>query len=198
MLPDWPQVKGDLAKKLEIFVRERVQVHLGPLGQIRQASVFEGESQQLVRAKGDIEHVPFEETYVDTQATPEELIGMPFDKLLERFDQMAQEMAGKIATSMYASLSEAVERVGNTIDARGTKLTAEMLLTSLGKIQIDFGPDGLPKLPAIHIHPKLVETVELATAKLESDPALRQEFQALIDSKREEWNVREASRELVG
>lgn len=127
-----------------------------------------------------------------------ELPATTLDTILAKIDNAAQQIARQVAENIYQTISEAVERVGNTIDAKGQKPSAELILETLAKIQVDFDRDGKPRMPELHIHPTLEEATKLAFEELENNPELKKQFKQTMEEKREEWRAREASRILVG
>ncbi|MGH9890766.1 MAG: hypothetical protein ACREA0_02025 [bacterium] len=198
MLPDFPDVKTDLSEQLVIFLKARVDHHLGPLSKIARVRFFEGDRQELIRASGEAEPSGYEEIRSGFGVRDEELPDLTLDALLMKLDQAAEELAQQMGKGLYTKISEAVERVGNVVDAKGRKLEATMILELLSSIDVDFNQDGTPRLPEIHIHPTLSEGIQLAAEEFERRPDLKQQFKEIIDQKREDWRAREASRKLVG
>lgn len=127
-----------------------------------------------------------------------EIPTMTIEDVLLRLGETAQDMARQTAQYMYGTIAAAVDKVGNTVSAGGKKPTAETLLEALTKIQIDFNPDGSPRMPEWHVHPDAANAIELAGEELERDPELKREFGQLLARKKEEWRAREANRKLVG
>jgi hypothetical protein len=198
LLPDYPRIKAELAARLLRFLRIRHDFHLGPLSQIPRIRFHEGEAYSLKRSSGEEEPGEFKETAASITIKHDEVPSMTLDSLLQRFDEAAQEMARQQAEGVYGSISEAMERAGNVFDARGQRLTAQMIIEALSKIQIDFNRDGSPRMPEMHIHPSFVDAVRLAGEELEKNPALKRQFRQVLEEKKEEWRAREASRRLVG
>jgi hypothetical protein len=103
-----------------------------------------------------------------------------------------------MAEAFYRSMSETLDRAGQSISAQGRPLSAEHILEMLTKIQIDFDQSGTPRLPEIHIHPRMQEAADKAMRELQTNAELGRQWEALIVQKKEEWRAREASRRLVG
>jgi hypothetical protein len=198
MLPDYPGVKRELSTRLDAFLKERVDFHLGPLRRIRRIKLFEGDSQMLTRASGEQESTEFKEVRAGFSIRVDEFPTLTLASLLERFDQVAQDVARQTAENLYSTVSRAVERVGNVVDAKGERFSAELILETLSTMQIDFDSDGTPHLPELHIHPSLAEAAKLAEEEVKGNRELRRQFARIIEEKREEWRAREASRRLVG
>jgi hypothetical protein len=123
---------------------------------------------------------------------------MTIDVLVERMRHGAQDMAAQISKGSFQSISDAVDKVGNVVNGKGAPFSADLYLEALEKIQIDFGPDGKPRLPTVVVAPSKGPQIPRVLESLEKDPTLSAKFDRLIEKKREEWLVREASRKLVG
>src|SRR5688500_14544361 len=125
MLPDYPKVKADLSERLLVFLRARVDHHLGPLSQIARVRFFEGDSRELTRASGETEPSGFEELRSGFTVRDEELPGLTLDSVLRKFDQAAQGLAQGMAKSLYTNISQTVEKVGNVVEAKGGQITGQ-------------------------------------------------------------------------
>lgn len=199
MLPDFPKLKSDISARLRDFLRLRFRHHLGPLSEIQRYTVFEGAGKsRLVRSSGEIEDSDMTRISAEFSIKNDEILTMTLESLLERLDEVAKAMAQQFAQHTYQKVSEAVEKVGNVVDARQRKLSAEIVLEALSKIQIDFGPDGKPIMPSFHIHPDLTKAAQLVNEQFEQSPDLRKQYAEIMQDKKEKWRAREASRRLVG
>lgn len=198
MLPDFTRVKTDLAEMLEALMRQLVRRHLGPLGRIPRVTLFEGGSQVLSRPSGEEEPTAFREIQVRFMVTDDEAPTMTFTSLVEKMNAAAEEIAKKMAADLYGTIHRAVEQVGNVVDAQGERFSARLILETLSRMQIDFGPNRAPRMPELHVHPDLSEAVDRAQRELSENPRLKRQFKQMLDEKREEWRAREASRRLVG
>ncbi len=198
MLPDSAKLKRDLSARLRRFLEIRMLHHLGPLAESPRVRFFEGERRAVVRRSGQQEPVePFEISSTMTFQN-DELPTLSLENLLEKLDLAAQDMAAQVARHSYEVISKAAESVGNMVDAKQMRVSAEMILEGLSKMYIAFDESGRPQMPSIHCHPDLEKAILLATEELERSPALRQQLIELLILKKEEWRVREASRRLVG
>ena len=68
---------------------------------------------------------------------------------------------------------------------------------SFEKIWLDFDEYGRLKPPAIWGGKTAMEKMAAAIVEIESTPALRRRYEALMEKKREEWRDREIARNLV-
>jgi hypothetical protein len=198
MLPDYPKVKSHLSQRLNSFVQERIDFHLGPLRTVARIRLFEGSTRSMTRESGEVDPGRTFEARAELALGKDELPMITLQDVLAKLDRGAQEMARQMAENTYQTISDAVEKVGNVTDAGGRRLTAEVILDALSSIHIEFRPDGTARMPEMHIHPSLAEAAKLAIAELEGNADLRRQFQQIIEDRREVWRAREASRKLVG
>jgi hypothetical protein len=198
VLPDYPGVKAELAAWLQDAFQQLVDHHLGPLRRVRRSRLFQGDAQVLTRPSGREDPTEFREAKVSFTIRDDELPTITLQSILERMEQAAREMARQIAEDMYRTITKTVEQVGNVVNAKGQRISAELILETLSKIQIDFNPDGTARMPEVHIHPDLAEAANIAEKEFKDNTGLRKQFKQIMETKREEWRAREANRRLVG
>jgi hypothetical protein len=199
MLPDYPKLKKDISERLNYFIRKRLNHYLGPLSEIGHIRHFEGSGSRIVRPSGEEEPTQMHEIRSkEMEFKAEEVPSMTLDKILKKFDEMAFSMAEQIAQNFYKTVTEATHKAGTTVDGKQSKMSAQIILEVLSKMQIDFDTEGKARMPEIHIHPNLEEATKRALEELNKNPELKKDFEYLIVEKKEEWRAREASRKLVG
>ena len=64
--------------------------------------------------------------------------------VLDKINSMAKEMSGKIAKSLYDTMSEAAEKGGNVISVDGESLSNDLLLKKVEKMHLSFDEEGQP------------------------------------------------------
>jgi hypothetical protein len=198
MLPDFPQLKSELAARLNHFLEKRMHFHLGALSEARKINYIEGDRSKMIRHNGDIEPILPTELKASISWNEAELPSITLEEVLTRLDEAAKEMAAQMARQTYASLSQTSEKAGTVVDAKNTPMRAELILEWFSQIYLDFNRDGKPQLPSIISHPSQSEGVKEALKELDRNPNLNHKFREIIETKREDWRVREASRRLVG
>jgi hypothetical protein len=85
-----------------------------------------------------------------------------------------------------------------TVNAKGKKLDAELILQMFETIQLEFNDDG--SMQPLHVIGALFTPEHLAAAEKQmvDSPELSKRYEELIARKKEEWSAREADRKLVG
>lgn len=93
---------------------------------------------------------------------------------------------------------EAADSVGNAVHTGG-ELTPDKFLEVFRRIEMDFDPETLEPAPGFVwvMHPETAATVVPKIKEWEKDPEFNAQYSAIINTKREEWRDREASRKLV-
>jgi hypothetical protein len=172
--------------------------HDAMFAEIPRHRVFEGDQLTMNRADGSGDSDPFFEAQSDITIPFDEMVTLELPAVLERFEKTAQDLLSQRAKHFFATISAGADKVGNTIDAKGQKLTASLYLDMIDKIWLDFEPDGSPKLPTMVIHPDLRQRAQDISTELQTNPDYRDRFAKIIERKREEWRAREANRELAG
>jgi hypothetical protein len=98
---------------------------------------------------------------------------------------------------VFEGLDKTLEAAGQVDDAKGAKIAPELILRMLERIEMEFDDAGQNHLTVV-IHPDKMPAFAAASRELDEDPVMRERHRELIERKREEWRVREASRRLVG
>lgn len=198
MLPDWPQLKREIWEELDFFMKERHLLYLGAFSESPRQQVFEGRSSEIIRPDGEIDETEFKTISAEFSYDSNELSQLTLGDVLRKLDGVAKEMAEKFQQSAYEALARMCDKHGNTIEGKGEPLSPDLIIESWEKIMIPFDPNGRPRFPTLHIDKGMAEVVQNSLKRLEEDPKYRTRVEALIESKRQQWNAREADRKLVG
>ena len=197
MLPDYPDLKSQLQQKLNDWLRARVNFYSAPMSGVRETRVFEGSGTATLQSGALVRRKPFTKGQAEFEVAYSEVPTLTLDKVLERLDGAARELANQKMDLFFSTISEAAESAGNVVQA--TKgLTPEALLELFDKMQLEFDENGkISGLQAV-LGPKQIQEMEETQRLIESDPNLKRRFDNVLARKRVEWRVREASRNLVG
>lgn len=112
-------------------------------------------------------------------------------------DEMAKEIGSQMAKYQFEVLNKTIEETGNSVDAKGQKLSPELFLETISKMSISFDKDGNPKLPTIVISPKTADQWKRVMSEAEADPEHKKKFDAIIAQKKKDFDAEQASRKLV-
>lgn len=198
MLPDYHDLKTELAELLQRFMRHRVAAHSGFVGQIPKARVFEGHKSVIRRSAGDTSSNDFQRLSVSHSVPVADADRMTFGDVLQHLDQIAANMAKEMSTLAFKQLDETLEAAGQVFKAKGETMTPAVFMKVIEGIEMSFDADGRHRKLSLVIHPdKSAATMAMLKA-LDEDPEIREQYNAVIERKREQWRAREASRKLVG
>jgi hypothetical protein len=197
MLPDYPILKRELAEALNEQLRRRVHARLGIVKEFGHRRVHEGRSTLIARADGSEQLAGFEQLDTSLNMTRAEIRDLDPSVLFHRIDAAAEELARQQSKYAFKAIEDAAAAATNVVEGKG-EFSVELFLEAFGKLEIEFESDGKPRFPCLVIHPTAAEDVVRALRVLESDQKLKARFDVLIETKREEWRAREASRKLVG
>lgn len=194
MLPDFLKTKEKLKKMLDSERKRAELLHLGPIADAPKLMIFEGNKTIIIREDGSCEEVEMQQATSRLEVKWEEVETMTHEMVLDKINGPVEEIAEKVRTSFYETLSETAEEVGNVISLGGEPLTIDLFLEGLEKMHVSFDKEGNPSGLTFAASPKLHPTLAEVISQAEADPR----YQKLMERKREEWRARENNRELVG
>ena len=194
MLPDFLKTKEKLEKMIQSEFKKANFRHLGPFADTPKSNVFEGDEFILIRADGSCDDVEMKKAEVEIEIKRGEIEEMTHEKVLEKIDAAARDIAKQMAKMAYAVIDKATEEIGNVTFADGEPLSIDLLLKGLEKVHLSFNEEGQPSGLTFVAHPKMSPSLEKIYSEMESHPG----YQELMERKREEERVRENNRELVG
>lgn len=198
VLPTFATLADEFNRAITRFLREATKRHGVAVSQIGRSRIFEGKETIIVRPSGTHDETKMFRQSVELRIPVDEARSLSLQSLLERIDDVAKEMAAKQEKHLFATISESLAGTPNTLDAKGRKLSPELFYEMVDAIQIDFNSDGTPRMPTIYISPAQADNVKAVIAQAEADHAFKKRFDQLMAKKKEQWRVREASRQLVG
>jgi|SRR5712664_1239202 len=197
MLPDFPLVKAQLERNLLLWALQQIPQIAPLLGEIRTFHQHEGKSGKLARVDESTDEIKYAPHQFGFTLTRDEMRRTDLPVLFAKLKELAERMAEAQETLMFARIGEAVEAVGNTVDAGGD-FQPKHLFEMIEKMQMDFDPEtGEPTGHILTMHPDTLKKVAPKIKEWEKDPAVTAEYERILAKKREEWRVREDRRKLV-
>lgn len=198
MLPDCPELKAEIRDHYTLLLRIKINNYLGFVAEIPKSHIFEGNSNAIERPTGEVELTKMARLGADFTVKYEEVPYLTHERIMQRLDEVAFSMAKQMSKHFFETISEATERVGNVVNAKGKPLSAEIVLDLLEKMWLPFDDNHNPKLPSIVIGSGQIDRMKIVNEELETNQALKNRFTDIINRKREEWLAGEADRKLVG
>ena len=194
MLPDYPEEKQKLSNIWTDYLDQKTNQLLGPFSMAVQFTHHEGNRWRIERSDGSLSETEYDAVQGEFSVSLDEAPTLTPEKIVAKLDIAADQMASKMAKGIFATLAQAANEAGNSINAKGQSLTKEMFLELISRIQIDFDKDGKPIMPTMIVPPGFDRSILDEWSK---DPEMRKKHDEIMIKKREEWNEREACRKLV-
>ena len=197
MLPDYPSIKKKVNSLLRRYLKEEIARRSPILKEIRQTVQHEGRSGTYEDVDGRESPIEYKEVTAAFSLTRDEMRQPNFQLVLSKFAEMAETFAEEQSKMLFDTVSEAVESVGNVVDAKG-KSTKEAFLELMRKMQGDFDPQtGEPRRPTMVLHPDTMAKIKDDLESWEQDPDFMAAMSEIEQQQRLDWRDRESSRRLV-
>lgn len=198
MLPDLPSLKNDIQQVLMAYFLAQVNARLGIFNKVPKQTIHEGTRLRMVRADGTIEESDLKQASAEMSVHMDDVPRMTVEQRITKINDMAEQMARQMGQQLFGSLSETLDKAGQTVDRKGQPLDAEAILSVMEKIEIEFDETGKHKELSIVVPPALESKAKQAFEQLQTDPELSKRYEEIMTRKRMAWRDREASRKLVG
>jgi hypothetical protein len=90
-----------------------------------------------------------------------------------QLESFTTAMHGQFMQSLYATLGDSCDSVGNVVDAKAEGSTLGALEAMWEKLEIQVAADGTPKLPEMHLGPEAYEAVKAAVEGMSPEDEAR-------------------------
>lgn len=197
MLPDFPKLRIELSRKLRSDFEKQTGLRAPLVAQIKVVAQHEGKGGSYETEDGEIKRIEPQQVSVPVHSPVLSSPSFGYEDALRMVHEAAEKMARKQTKMLFSRLNEAVEEVGNSLDAQGQPLSAELILKMWETMQFDFDEQGNPKMPTLVFNPVQKQNVEEQFRRLESEHQLRKRRREIMNRKRLDWYDRESRRKLV-
>jgi hypothetical protein len=196
MLPDYSETKRLFNRLFQTYARRKMRA-ISPFAAVQTRYLHEGRGMKVVRADQSQSDTETQQFSSLMEMKFDEIPDLTFEKAIAKYDEMILDMVHKQTGFALERLNEDIPK-SQTVDAKGKKLDAEILLEVFETIQLDFYPDGRPH--ELHVIGGLFtpERMKAVDEQLKNNPELQKRCDELMARKKEEWRAREANRKLVG
>ena len=127
----------------------------------------------------------------------DEIENLTLDKVIQKHDVMIADMVSKQANFIRERMSSELPE-SQSINTKGKRLSAELILEIKDKMQVAFNPDGTPRQIFLDGHLFTPDAMAAVEQEFQNSPELQKRHEDLMARKWEEWRAREADRKLVG
>jgi hypothetical protein len=196
MLPDYSETKRLFGRFFQTYARRKARA-ISPFAAVQTRYLHEGRGMRVMRADESESNTEVQQLSSKMEMKFEEIPDMTFEKAVAKYDHLILDMVRKQTGFALERLNEEIPK-SQSIDGKGKKLDAEIILEMLETIQLEFYPDGSPH--ELHIVGGLFtpERLHAVDEESKSNPELQTRHDELMARKKEEWRAREADRKLVG
>lgn len=201
MLPDFPPLKYDLERLLQLAARAEAASKSGSAVPLPRRNVREGDRHILVRENGETVEDAFDVVSAEDSIEASEVETLTLKQTFDRYVALMGEIGGKEQTAFIELANREAEARGQVVEGAGRPLP-EVIMEGVERMQIDPAPrdvDDFFRFQGVRfmLHELDEETVVKAREELKREP-YKVPMERLLQRKREEHRARESSRKLVG
>jgi hypothetical protein len=197
MLPDFPAEKKRLSKYWLDYCRLRYEEYCGPLAHAQHFAAHEGGTWRLERVDGSTQESDYKDVSAHLSLLVDEVPDLTPDRIKEKMDALAKEMAQKVTRRFLDTLNAELEKMGRVVNAAGQPITPDLFLKMLDSIEMTFDERGDLIPPSILIPPAVWKANEAQFKTWGGDAEFRERHRQIIERKRMDWRDRESRRKLV-
>ena len=198
MLPDYLKVKKQLQKMLQYRLDYKYLSNMGPLANIPESMVFEGNQTVLIREDGSVNDRDPAVAIADIRVELSEVERMNPAIVLNKIDKAAEEMARQLGKAFYEEIGRLADEGDQVVAVDANAFSIDTYFEMLERIELDFDDAGNPGEIMAPVHPKHFPAVKAALEKAKGNPETERRYHEIIERRREEFRVRESNRKLVG
>jgi hypothetical protein len=196
MLPRIAKLDRQFSEAIQGHVRTRAR-GTSVLNDIRSHVIHEGEGASIRRTPLDIEPTAMKEASVETTMSFDEIDKMDLSYVLHKADQIAADFERQFTSELFKTMEEVTERTGQKVDAVGAPLTNEALIKIFSMMQINFENSPSGDITIVTA-PGMIPTFEKLEREMNENPAIRANWNRMMETKHNEFREREINRNLVG
>lgn len=197
VLPDFPKLRIELSRQLRSDFRRQTH-HQAPLvAEIQPVVQHEGSGGTYEREDGEVKRITPKQTSVPLEWTIGSDPSFAYNDALKIINDAAVKMAREQTRSLFTAVDEAVNEVGNALDAKGQPISAELILNMWEKMHFDFDKLGKPQMPTMVFNPVQEERIKREFERLDNEPQLVKRHNEIMNIKLADWYDRESRRKLV-
>ncbi|HYK22557.1 MAG TPA: hypothetical protein VEV42_17575 [Pyrinomonadaceae bacterium] len=197
MLPDFPKLRIELNRKLRSDFEKQTHIRAPLVAEIKVVAQHEGKGGSYEAEDGQVKRIEPQHVRVPVEAPVVSEPSFMYEEALKMIHKAAEEMARKQTKILFETVHAAVEEVGNSLDAEGQPISAELILKMWEKIHFDFDKLGKPKMPTLVFNPIQSERVKKELERIHTEPQLIKRRKEIMNVKLVDFYDRESRRKLV-
>lgn len=197
MLPDFPKLRIELSRKLRSDFEKQTHLRAPLVAEIKVVAQHEGKGGTYETEDGQVKRIAPQHVSVPVEAPVVSDPSFTYEVALKMIYEAAEQMARKQTKILFEAVNEAVEEVGNSLDAEGQPISAELILRMWERMHFDFDKQGKPKMPTLVFNPIQTERVKGQLERLHKEPNLIERRKEIMNVKLMDFYDRESRRKLV-
>lgn len=196
MLPDFSETKRLFSRFFRTYMRQRIR-EVSPYSVMQTRYLHEGRAMKITRADQSESTSGMEQLSAQLEIKFDEIKDLTLQKAIDKYNALILDIVQKQTHFIRERMSSEIPE-SQTLDVKGRRIDAQLIIDMLEKMQIEFYPDGTPH--EIFVDGPLFTSDRMAAVdkEFESNPELKRKFDEMIEQKKEEWRARETDRKLVG
>ncbi len=164
------------------------------LGMVKTHVQFEGNQSTILRHDDSIGRYPLSPVTADIKFEALKLKDYDNAHYANCIDHIAEQFARGFSGVAYKTLDKDISAAGNKLDAGGKPFDENMLLEMYNKLDHTFDGEGNWQPQVLLTGQKLFDQI---AGKVPSED-FKKKLEKILQKKRDEFNLREADRKLVG
>ena len=196
MLPDIPKTKQQILMSAQLYTYDKTRELWPLLKLIHSVTQHEGQVHSYEQVGGKIVSQGYHEMAAPIEVRFDEVPELVGDRLTNKLDPVADEMARQQSAMFYGKLHEITSEAGMTVNADGKPLSQDLFLELMERRDIDFDEHGRPQNLFVG-SPQMCDLFARSLAQWDEDPTFRTRHDEILQRKREAWRDRESNRKLV-
>lgn len=161
---------------------------LGEIGKYRDihagGTLYEGTDEELV--------IPKVEEYFTIEQKIDDIKNYNIEAFSIHIFEHVRDRIGRIQRELLNSISKITGLTGKAMDAKGKKLSPDLMLEMLETVYIPFDENGTPIMPTFFASPQMVDQV----AKWKETKEDMERLQGIIENKKREFYAKKRYRRL--
>jgi hypothetical protein len=154
MLPDYSETKRLFVRFFQTYARRKARA-ISPFDAVQTRYLHEGRGMKVMRAGESESNTEVQQLSSMIEIKFDEIPDLTFEKAVAKYDEMILDMVRKQTGFALERLNEDMPK-SQSVDAKGKKLDAEIILEMLETIQLEFYPDGRPhELHVVGVHSRI-------------------------------------------
>jgi hypothetical protein len=196
MLPDFPETKRLFNRFFRTYMRQKIR-EVSPYSSVQTRYLHEGRAMKITRADQSESTSGMEQFSAHLEIKFDEIENLTLQKSIEKHDAMIADLVLKQTVFIRERMNSEIPE-SQTLDAKGRRFDAQVVIDMLEKMQIEFYPDGTPHEIFVDGPLFTPEAMSSVDKEFKSNPELKRKFDEMMENKKEQYHAREADRKLVG